>query len=280
MDKRDIEAIEIDLFLEAIYRRYGYDFRDYARASINRRVRHMRDKSESSTIADMTAKLIHDEVLFSQLALEFSITVTEMFRDPQFYLSLRNKVIPFLRTFPYIKIWHAGCASGEEVYSLAILLEEEGLYDRATIFATDYNDTALSSASSGVYPIDKIKEYTANYIAAGGGASFSDYYHADYDSVIMNGNLKRNITFANHNLAVDNVFSEMHLILCRNVVIYFNKTLQERAYKLFEGSLVFDGFLCLGNKESIDFSGVRDSFIDVDSSMRVFQKKSVAHSLC
>ena len=279
MNKLDIENIEIDLFLEAIYRRYGYDFRNYARASINRRVRHLQEKTQSKSISQMTEKLLYDESFFSEIALGFSITVTEMFRDPTFYLSLRKNVIPFLKTFPYIKVWHAGCASGEEVYSLAILFKEEGLYERTTIYATDYNDMALEKAAKGVYAIDRIKSYSSNYIASGGMSSLSDYFYAEYDSVIMDSELRRNITFANHNLAIDGVFSEMHLILCRNVVIYFNKDLQERAYGLFEDSLVFGGFLCLGAKESIDFSQVRSHFADIDSSMRIFQKKSVNPAL-
>ena len=184
-----------------------------------------------------------------------------------------------MRTFPYIKIWHAGCAGGEEVYSLAILLKEEGLYDRAMIYATDYNDGALKRAAFGVYPLDQIKDYAENYIHAGGKTTLSDYYYADYDSVIMDSELKRNITFANHNLTTDGVFSEMHLIFCRNVVIYFNKTLQERVYQLFESSLVYDGFLCLGTKESIDFSEIRPHFLDINQKMKIFQKKTVQTSI-
>ena len=275
MKSNEIETIEIELFLEAIYRRYGYDFRNYARASVNRRVRHLLEKTQSKSISAMTERLLHDESFFAELALGFSITVTEMFRDPSFYKSLRKNVIPFLKTFPYVKVWHAGCASGEEVYSLAILFEEEGLYDKSTIYATDYNDVALQKAAKGVYPIDRIKSYSSNYIDSGGMSTLSDYYYADYNSVIMDKNLRRNITFANHNLATDGVFSEMHLVLCRNVVIYFNKELQERVYKLFEESLVFDGFLCLGAKESIDFSLVRGDFADIDRDMRIFQKKSI-----
>ncbi len=273
MEKELIEDIEIDLFLESIYRRYGYDFRDYARASIQRRTRHLLACSECDTIASMTARVIHDSDFFLDVVHAFSITVTEMFRDPGFYKGLREKVIPLLKTYPYIKIWHAGCASGEEVYSLAILLKEEGLYERSTIFATDFNDTALKQAKSGVYSIDDARLSIDNYQKSGGSHSLSDYYHADYDSIIMSGDLKKNITFANHNLAIDGVFSEIHLVLCRNVVIYFNKTLQERAYKLFKDSLVYGGFFCLGMKESIDFSGIRDSFIDVDSTLKIYSKK-------
>ena len=276
MDKQLIEDIEVDLFLEAVYRRYGYDFRDYARMSIDRRVRHLLAASGCDTISEMTSRVIHDSDFCSEVVHAFSITVTEMFRDPEFYKGLREKVIPFLKTYPYIKIWHAGCASGEEVYSLAILLREEGLYDRATIFATDFNDTALKQAKSGVYSIEDMRLSIDNYQKSGGIYSLSDYYHADYDSVIMSSDLKKNITFANHNLAIDGVFSEIHLVLCRNVAIYFNKKLQERAYKLFEDSLVYGGFFCLGMKESIDFTEVRDSFTDVDSMLKIYSKKSIS----
>lgn len=279
MNKLEIEDIEIDLFLEAIFRRYGYDFKNYARASVNRRVRHLLSQSQCRSITEMTERLLYDEAFFTQMALGFSITVTEMFRDPAFYKSLRENVIPFLKTFPYVKVWHAGCASGEEVYSLAILFKEEGLYDKATIYATDYNDTALDRAAKGVYSIDRIKQYSANYISAGGLSTLSDYYYADYDSVIMDSTLRKNVIFANHNLATDGVFSEMHLVFCRNVVIYFNKDLQERAYKLFEESLVFDGFLCLGAKESLEFSKVRDAFVDIDTPFRIFQKKTLGHAI-
>ena len=276
MDKLEVENVEIDLFLEAVFRRYGYDFRDYARASVNRRVRYLLASSECETISDMTARLMHDKGFFSKVVFAFSITVTEMFRDASFYKGLRDKVIPLLKTYPYIKIWHAGCASGEEVYSLAILLKEEGLYDRATIFATDFNDNALKQAKAGVYSTEDAEKSVENYQKIGGKHLLSDYYHADYDSIIMSSELKKNITFANHNLAIDGVFSEIHLVLCRNVVIYFNTTLQERAYKLFEDSLVYGGFLCLGMKESIEFSGIREHFNDVDSGLRIYTKRNSA----
>ena len=274
MGVSEIENIEVDLFLEAVYRRYGYDFRDYARASIDRRVHRLLTISGAETISDMIVRVMHEDDFISEIVSIFSITVTEMFRDAAFYKGLREKVVPFLKTYPYIKIWHAGCASGEEAYSLAILLKEEGLYDRATIFATDINDTALTQAKSGVYSIEDIRKSTENYQKSGGRKSLSDYYHAEYDAVIMSRELKKNITFANHNLVIDGVFSEIHLVLCRNVVIYFNKVLQERVYRLFEESLVYGGFLCLGMKESLDFSGVRAQFMDIDSGLRIFTKKS------
>ena len=271
--KEDIEKIELDLFLEAIYQRYGYDFRHYAQASVRRRVRHLLAKSGYSRISEMIPRLLVDEA-FSQSAIhDFSITVTEMFRDPKFYCSIRKNVAPYLKTYPFIKIWHAGCATGEEVYSLAILLEEEGLYDRATIFATDLNETVLEKAKEGIYALKDIRQYTTNYQKAGGARPFADYYHAQYESAIMNQSLKRNVTFASHNLVTDGVFGEMHLIFCRNVLIYFDKTLQNRALGLFADSLNYGGFLCLGSKETLQFSDVAERFKVIDEREKIYQKR-------
>lgn len=273
MKKSEIEKIEIDLLLEALFQRYGYDFRGYARASINRRVRRILQKSGCNNITEMTSKLLHDESFFEQLLYDFSITVTEMFRDPGFYRVVREKIIPFLKTYPFIKIWHAGCATGEEVYSLAIALKEARLYNRATIFATDINDVALKKAKEGIYSLENIKLFTSNYQKAGGTLSFSKYYHSQYESAIMDKSLKKNITFAKHNLVTDNVFSEMHLILCRNVLIYFGKNLQDRVFKLFRDSLVYHGFLCLGSKETMRHSNVYENFKEIDKKDKIYQKK-------
>jgi len=274
MDNSEAEKIEIDLLLEAILRRYGYDFRDYSKASIRRRARHFLEMTQLTSISEMTHKALFDETFFQSLVSYFSITVTEMFRDPLFYRAIREEVIPFLKTYPYIKIWHAGCATGEEVYSLAILLKEEGFYDRATIFATDFNDRALKTAKEGVYNLDQIKKYTENYQHAAGTRSFSEYYHAQYDSVILDKSLKENITFANHNLVTDGVFGEMHLILCRNVLIYFNKDLQDRVFSLFDDSLAYGGFLCLGSKETLNFSTIKNAFQEINAKEKIFQKKN------
>jgi chemotaxis protein methyltransferase CheR len=271
--QKDLETIELDLFLEALYQGYSYDFRHYAPASARRRVRQMLAKSGYTKISDMIPRLLYDEA-FAQTAIhEFSIPVTEMFRDPKFYAVLRQKVMPYLKTYPFIKIWHAGCATGEEVYSLAIVLQEEGLYDRATIFATDFNEAALEKAKEGIYPLKDIRQYTTNYQKADGTGSFATYYHAQYESAIMNQTLKSNITFANHNLVTDGVFGEMHLILCRNVLIYFDKTLQERVLRLFADSLHHNGFLCLGTKETLQFSTVSGSFKAIDEPVRIYQKQ-------
>lgn len=275
METTDINQIEIDLLVEAIYQRYGYDFRQYSQASIKRRVKHHLTKTEFQTISDLIPCILHNEEAFTSLFLDLSVTVTEMFRDPWVYLALREKVIPFLKTFPFINIWQAGCATGEEVYSLAILLKEEGLYNRARIYATDFNDAALEKARARIYPLDRIKEYSRNYQKAGGKRSLADYYRAQYQSVILDASLQDNVTFANHNLATDGVFSEMHLILCRNVMIYFNRSLQDRVLTLFRDSLRYNGFLCMGSKESLQFFSVKDDFVKFAAKEKIYQCKKV-----
>lgn len=269
----NLERIEIDLLLEAVFRRYGYDFRSYARASMDRRVRLFMTDSGCDRVSALIPLLLHDRDAFSAFARRVSVTVTEMFRDPFVYRALREKVVPWLRTWPHFKIWHAGCATGEEVYSLAILLKEEGIYDRATIYATDFNDDSLDHAREGVYPVGAIKDATANYLEAGGKATFSDYYHSRYDAVAIEASLKERVTFANHNLAVDGTFGEMNLILCRNVMIYFDRDLQDRAMGLFADSLVHGGILCVGTKEDVRFSSLQDHFLAMDSKAKLFQKR-------
>ncbi len=272
MEPNKIEKLEIELFLEALYQRYGYDFRHYAKASVRRRVRRLATKYGYAHISDMLSPLLHNKTFAQAAIYDFSITVTEMFRDPDFYKAVRVRLIPYLKTFPFIKAWVAGCATGEEVYSLAILLLEEDLYDRTTLFATDFNDGALQKAKAGIYPTEAIRQYTANYQASGGRSSFADYYHAEYQSAIMDQTLKANITFANHNLVTDGVFGEMHLIFCRNVLIYFDKTLQDHVLNLLSESLAHTGFLCLGTKETLRFSAVRDKFKIIDEARKLYQK--------
>jgi len=272
MKKSEIDAIEMNLLLEAIYQRYGHDFRQYAKSSIKRRVQDALQKSDCGNLTEMIQKLLYDESFFQWFLGHFSITVTEWFRDPLFYRTLREKVVPYLKTFPFFKIWHAGCATGEEVYSLAIILKEEGLYDKATIFATDFNDDALAKARKGIYSVKDIQEAASKYQKAGGTGSLSEVFHAQHNSAIVAQALKENITFANHNLATDSVFGEMHLILCRNVLIYFDKALQNRIYHLFSASQVYKGFLCLGSKESLDFSDVRSYYKTVDKKQKIYQK--------
>ena len=274
MQPDDIEKIELELFLEAIYQRYGYDFRHYARASARRRARHILTKSGRKSLSDLIPLLLHDEEFAQKAVHDFSITVTEMFRDPDFYRAVRQTVTPYLQTYPFIKIWVAGCATGEEVYSLAILLKEEGIYDRVTIFATDFNEIALKKAAEGIYPLKDVQQYTGNYQKSGGVRSFSDYYHAEYNSAIMNASLKTNITFANHNLVTDSVFSEVQVVFCRNVLIYFDRTLQNWALNTLANSLSRGGFLCLGTKETLEFSSVFDQFKAVVFEQRIYQKRT------
>lgn len=273
MNPEEIEKIELELFLDAIYRRYGYDFRHYARASVRRRARYILSKSGYERLSDLLPLLLHDEDFANKTIYDFSITVTEMFRDPDFYCAVRSKVAPYLETYPFIKVWAAGCATGEEVYSLAILLQEEGLYNRSKIYATDFNDIALKKAAEGIYPLKDVRQYTANYQKACGSRSFADYYHAEYDSAIMDQSLKSNIIFTNHNLVADGSFSEVQVIFCRNVLIYFDRSLQNWVLNMFANSLSRGGFLCLGSKETLEFSSVYDQFKVIDSEERIYQKK-------
>lgn len=273
MRENDIESLELDLLLETLFRCWGYDFRSYARASIERRVRDFVSRMGLEHISSLIPLCIHDEELFSSLAQHFSIAVTEMFRDPFVYKVLREKVLPMLRTFPLIKIWHAGCATGEEVYSMAILIREHELSNRTMIFGTDFSDSALATAENGIYPVSRMKEFTNNYQEAGGVESFSRYYHASYDSASIDQSIRQRITFANHNLTVDNVFGEMHLVFCRNVLIYFNRDLQNRALRLFTDSLVRGGFLCLGTNEDLRFSEVADCYEVIDQKAKIYKKK-------
>ena len=272
MNPAEREAIEISLLLEAIFKTYGYDFRNYADASMRRRIMQFAEKNGYQRISGMIPEVIHDRSFFQSLAAEFSITVTEMFRDPLFYRAVREQVVPVLKSWPSIRVWHAGCATGEEVFSMAILLMEEGLYDRATIFATDINENALEHAGRGIFSLNHVREYTRNYQEGGGKWSFSDYYHASHDHMIISRSLKENITFAAHNLVVDRVFSEMHLVLCRNVMIYFDRKLQDRVFMLFDDSLARGGFLCLGSKESIRLSSIHDRYRHIDRNNKIYQK--------
>ncbi len=268
----DIEEIEIDLLLEAVLRVYGYDFRNYARSSLKRRVSHFLAKSKLNNYSRLQESIIRDEKMFNEFLLDMSITVTEMFRDPDFYVAFKENVIPILKTYPYLKIWHAGCATGEEVYSMAILLYEENYLSKTTIYATDFNNNAIKQAKEGIYSSEVVKKFTKNYNQAKGKSSFSDYYHSDYGSVKMKSMLKDRITWANHNLVTDHVFGEMNLIICRNVLIYFDSLLQDRVYKLFSDSLCHRGFLCLGTKETLDYSSMAGKFEKIASKEKIYRK--------
>jgi chemotaxis protein methyltransferase CheR len=267
-----INSSELKELLESIRFVYGYDFTEYAEASVIRRIDHFMKGNTIATVQDLGKMLLRDENFFARFVQEFTVNVTEMFRDPAFYKSLRQHVLPRLATYPVIKIWIAGCSTGEEVYSMAILLQEEGLLSRSVIYATDINQRALQAAKDGVFNMDLMKNYTANYQKAGGKSSFSDYYLAKYNSALINKSLKQNIVFSIHNLAVDRSFNEFQIILCRNVLIYFNKSLQNKVINLFYDSLCPFGFLALGNKESLLFSDKQKNFEDVDKREKIYIK--------
>lgn len=270
--KYNNEDIETELFIEAIERKYGYNFKDYSRAHIKRRIKNRLIKNGVGNILELTYRVLYDEKYFKEVLLDFSINVTEMFRDPQFFIYLRDNIMPVLESYPQIKIWHAGCSSGEEAYSMAILLKEYGLYDRCQIYATDFNENILKIAKESIYSLESIKEYTKNYNMAGGKASFSDYYIAKYDSAILDTGLKKNITFAQHNLVTDGSFGQMNLIVCRNVLIYFDRKLQNRVNTLFSDSLVKGGYLCLGSKETLRYSDVFNSFNTISEEFKIYRK--------
>ncbi len=273
MTLNDNVNIEIKLLLEAIYLKYGYDFRGYAHAHIKRRLLNRLKTLGLKRISDLQKLILYDKDAFARLLKDLSINVTEMFRDPSFYLSLRNEVIPVLRTYPFIKVWHAGCATGEEVYSMAIILKEEGLYERTRIYATDLNSIVLDKASEGVYVADQIKNFTSNYQQAGGKGSFADYYSASHGLAMIDRSLKEKIVFSNHNLVTDGPFGEMNLILCRNVLIYFSRELQDHVIGLFTESLGGSAYLCLGSKESLKYSGHADMYDEISKKEKIFRKK-------
>ena len=270
----ELEEIELSLLLEGIFRHYGFDFREYAPASLRRRVWRRAHAEGLSTISALQDRLLHDPACMERLLLDLSINVTAMFRDPGFYAAFRRKVIPLLRTYPFTRIWIAGCSTGEEVYSLAILLQEEDLYDRTRIYATDINEAVLERARGGVFPLDKMREYTQNYINAGGSRAFSEYYLAKYDGAQFQRALIDNVVFAQHNLVSDRSFNEFHVIVCRNVMIYFDRRLQERVHRLFYESLVTFGVLGLGHRESIRQSPHEDCYDELDPTEKLYRKVS------
>lgn len=280
MDKNNENInIEIKLFLEAIFQKYGYDFRNYSHAHIKRRILHRLLITKLDSISLMQHRVLTDPDFLQQILIDFSINVTEMFRDPDFYMALRKEVIPILKTYPFIKIWHAGCSTGEEVYSMAIVLKEEGLLERTQLYATDFNQRVLKQAKEGIFSIESVKDFTQNYIKAGGKEHFSDYYMADYDRVIMDKSLSQNVLFAHHNLVTDNVFSEVNMVICRNVLIYFDRELQNRAIGLFNESLIAGGILCLGSKESLQFNEHSSAFSSLVSKEKIYRKNYLLPTL-
>jgi chemotaxis protein methyltransferase CheR len=268
----ELERLEIELLLEAVYRRYGFDFREYAQASLKRRLYRRMQAEGLSSLTELQARLLHEPPTMERLLVDLSINVTAMFRDPTFYLAFREKVVPALRTYPFTRVWCAGCSSGEEVYSLAILLQEEGLYDRTRIYATDINEHVLATAREGVFPLDRMQQYTQHYLRAGGTGDFSQYYTAAYDGARFARSLTENVVFAQHNLATDRGFNEFTVILCRNVMIYFDKALQDRVHRLFFESLETFGILALGHKESINFTPYAERYETLDAAERIFRK--------
>jgi len=268
----DLEAIEVELLLEGIFRLYGFDFRQYAPASLRRRLRRRMDGEKVETVSALQDLILHDPSVMERLLLDLSINVTAMFRDPTFFLAFRTKIVPLLRTYPFSRIWVAGCSTGEEVYSLSILLAEEGLAERTRIYATDINEAVLEQARLGVFPLEKMREYTQNYIRSGGTRAFSEYYVARYDGAQFTRTLVDNVVWAQHNLASDAAFNEFNVITCRNVMIYFDKPLQEHVHRLFHESLGMFGILALGQKETIKFSPHEAAYEELDGEERLYRK--------
>ncbi len=269
----ETENIELRLLVEAIYRKYHYDFRDYSPASLKRRLVQARDRFGCASFSALQERVLHDPELLPQMLGYLTVQVSEMFRDPTFFLYLREHVVPHLRTYPSLKVWIAGCSAGEELYSMAILFREEGLEERTIFYATDINTDALRKAEAGVYDLERIPLFTANHRRSGGKSSLSDYYTAAYGGAVIDKSLRKRVVFSDHSLVSDAVFAEAHLVCCRNVLIYFNRELQDRAVGLFKDSLVRKGFLGLGAKESLHFSAHADDFAEFARNERIYQKR-------
>lgn len=267
----ETENIEINLLLEAIYQKYHFDFREYAEASIRRRIKYVAEQHNYQSISSLTHDVLYKKEKFAILLKAFSINVSEMFRDPFVFKTIRTKVIPYLKTFPFIRIWIAGCSTGEELYSMAILLKEEGVYDKTQLYATDINPLVIDKAREGIFELNKLKTFTKNYHGSGGKEAFSDYFTADSSFVKFSDELKKNVMFSVHNLTVDRDFNEMHLIMCRNVMIYFSKPLQQKVYHLFNNCLHSNGFLCIGTKENLKFSEIDHLYNEIEHATRIYK---------
>jgi chemotaxis protein methyltransferase CheR len=267
-----LEDIELDLLLEGIFRQYGFDFRKYARSSLRRRVRNFLRDERIESVSLLQDRILHDRAWLPRFVYSLSVNVSAMFRDPHFYITFRNEVVPLLRTYPFVRIWLAGVSMGEEVYSLAILLQEEGIYDRCRLYATDINEDVLKKAKDGSYPLELMRTYTNNYIKSGGKRSFSEYYTSTHESALMKSSLRENVVFAQHNLATDGSFNEFQVILCRNVMIYFNRELQAHVYNLLHESLVMFGVIGLGAKETMKFSPHEHAYEDIESTARLYRR--------
>jgi chemotaxis protein methyltransferase CheR len=263
----------IDDLLAEIYQRYDYDFRDYAMSSVRRRLATAMIKFDFKSILQLREKLMQDADFFVALLQYLTVPTSEMFRDPAYFLNFREKVVPILKTYPSVRFWVAGCSTGEELYSYAILLREENLLDRTTIYATDINPVSLKKAESGIFHADRLKEYSLSYQKSGGKGTLADYFAVAYDAAMVDKTLRKNVVFADHSLATDSVFGEMQVVSCRNVMIYFNKDLQDRAIGLFHESLVFGGFLGIGSKESLKFSNWANHFSEFSKAERIYQRR-------
>lgn len=268
----ELEEIEIQLLLDGIYRYYGFDFRNYVSASIRRRIWNRIRAERLTNVSGLLEKVLHDPCAMTRLLSDFSISVSEMFRDPDFFKSFRKNVVPLLKELPFARIWHAGCSAGEEVYSMAIILYEEGLYHKTKIYATDMNEELLRKAKEGVYSLDKMQQYRDNYLLAGGMNDLAEYFEVCQDKAIFYPFLTRNVVFAQHNLATDHSFNEFHVIICRNVMIYFDRVLQNRVHGLFYESLSLSGILGLGGKEDIAFNNYSHCYKAFDSKQKIYQK--------
>ncbi len=271
-ESQTIEDIELDLLKEGIFRHYGFDFRNYALASLRRRIRMFISDEQISTISLLQDRILHDKESLDRLLYSITVNSTAIFRDPQFYLTFREEVVPLLRTYPFIRIWIAGASTGEEVYSLAIMLEEEGIYDRCRIYATDINEVIIKKAKQGVYPLDLMEACTSNYVKSGGTRSFADYYSLEGKNAVMDSSLSSNVVFAQHNLATDASFNEFHVILCRNVMIYFNRELQAQVLQLLHESLVMFGILGLGSRENMKLSRNEYAYEELSSAARLYRR--------
>ena len=268
----ELERIEIELLLEAVERHYGFDFRGYALGSLRRRLWRSAAEEGVQSISGLQEKVLHDPEAMERLLTGLSVNVTTMFRDPSFYVAFREHVVPLLRTYPFVRIWNAGCSSGEETYSLAILLEEEGLYERARIYATDFNADVLARARAGEFTLDRMQEYTQNYQRAGGRHDFSAYYSVESGIAKLAERLSEHVVFAQHNLASDRSFNEFNVVLCRNVLIYFGRDLQRRVHRLFYDSLARFGVLGLGQKETLRFTDLEDRYEELDAREKLYRR--------
>jgi chemotaxis protein methyltransferase CheR len=268
----ELEVLEIDLLLEGVFRRYGYDFREYAYASLKRRIMNAVRSEGLTTVSGLQEKLLHDLGCMERFLLALTVNVTSMFRDPGFFLAFRNRAVPLLRTYPFLRIWHAGCSTGEEVYSMAILLQEERLYDRCLIYATDMNEAVLKRAREGIFPLEATENHAGDYLLAGGKKSLSDYYTDGCGRAIFRASLRDNMVFCPHNLTMDRSFNEFNVILCRNVMIYFRKSLQQRVHQLLYESLATFGILGLGARESLQFTPHENDYEPLDSEWKMYRR--------